>query len=193
MWHITQPHWAITFEEMCPLKPHQNAQGTAEGILTQGKGISKCKSNMKFLIFCWHNTTNFNIMERERTHTHRAWKMIYCTHTHTHGGRERDNRRTQIQGQTLIFAWADAASLALTIWIQFRAELSVWFGYGSDTVTGWEVEVDLCPVTAEKKRKRKERAFGLFALREEGQDMCSSSLLGGHFALRCAINQRGSL
>lgn len=43
---------------------------------------------MKFLIFCWHNTTNFNIMERERTHTHRAWKMIYCTHTHTEGERE---------------------------------------------------------------------------------------------------------
>lgn len=59
-------------EKMCPLKTHQNAETmpVKEAIRNRTRNCrrqlaSKCKSNMKFLIFCWHNTTNFNIMERE--------------------------------------------------------------------------------------------------------------------------------
>lgn len=129
------------------------------------KTASKCTRNrrrqrnlemqIKYEIFnillAQHNKFQYN-GKGENTHTHRAWKMIYCTHTQ----RERETIEGDRYKDKL---WSlPEQMLQLSPWqFEFNLEqktlgmVRVWFGYGY----GLRVEVDLCPVTAEKKRKRK--------------------------------------
>lgn len=137
---------------------------------------------MKFLIFCWHNTTNFNIMEREHT-TQSVENDLWAQGRHG-----RTQAEPESQGQC---PWSLPEQmlqhLALTIWIQFRAERARYgrgSGMGSSSGSGW---LDLCP---EKKRIEK----GIWFVCSTGQrkDMCNSLLQAdsGHFTLSCAINHR---
>lgn len=176
-------------EKMCPLKPHQNAhtmpgKEPQEGTSSRGKckGISKCKSNMKFLIFCWHNTTNFNIMERERTHTQtHTTQSVENDLLHTEGERIAGRRHKDT-------VWSlPEQMLQLSPWqFEFNLEQNSRFGMVRVRL---RVDLTCAPVTAERRRKEtKRKSIWFVCTAGQGRDMCNS-LRGGHFALRCAINQ----
>lgn len=167
-------------EKMCPLKTHQNAETIPVKEATRNcrrKLASKCKSNMKFLIFCWHNTTNFNIMEREHT-TQSVENDLWARE----GLRHKDNPSDLCPSRCCsISPWQ----------FEFNSEQNeAGYGWGSCRVRDRFGLTWLVPWNA---KKRKEKAFGLFAQRRDKGRTCatvSGKRIAAILSLHCAINHR---
>jgi len=92
-------NWKTNSKTMeCSLKPHQKSNN---GGIAYFKGCAAWNANQiwNFLIFCWHNTTNFNIMPGEALTERGKWSIA-----------GQKGLWTKDQGPSLIFFWADAAA-----------------------------------------------------------------------------------